>query len=120
VRTHQKPKPPREREAGSQPRGATPELIPSPRSRAGENAWLIAGVLMVSPYFIPLALTPFSAQSWPAIQTLISATIAGVSLVKLLPKFGPDSSIAQVYWRGVGYFLTILALIAIIEIIGGF
>jgi len=46
--------------------------------------------------------------------------VAGLSLLKLLPKFGRDASIAQVYWRGVGYLLIVLVLMAVIEIIGGF
>jgi hypothetical protein len=46
--------------------------------------------------------------------------MAGLLLLKLLPKFGRDASMAQVYWRGVEYFLIGLVLMAVIDIIGGF
>jgi hypothetical protein len=111
--------PPRAPEAEMQPHRAAPEREPSPRSGARENAWPIAGVLIIGPYFIPSWLTPFSAHSWPAIQTLISLAIGGVSLVKLLPKFGRDSSIAEIYWRGVGYLLIALVLGIVLELLGG-
>jgi hypothetical protein len=120
---HPTREPPRAPEADPQPHPAASERKLILQSRASENIWLIAGALIVglvgqvSLYIVSSSLAPFSAVSWPVIQTPITLAVIGVSLVMLLPKARPSSPIG---WRVVWYFLATIGLGSFLEMIGGF